>query len=349
MTKESLNEALIDARDILEAMRCQEQKYHLTIHDYLNSQDGCSYLFGMQEAWRTKMCEWAYGIVDHFQYERSVVSIAFHYIDRFLSLVAKKYNGEIEIGKNQFQLIALTSVYIAFKLNKPEGRTVCTTRSSGTLLDEFVIMSRGVFVREDIEKMEVSLLQNLKWEMNPPTPAMFIYHLFKHISKQQDDQSDLLVISLNQPRKNGQLPNDSIVSECLLADIFDHAIFFSELAIASYNISIFQSPFFIALGSILGAIESAQQDLSSLTTISFMETITSMFSLNKEEVKNAHQVSYYIIHLYSSLLNEEELYQDCHNDNIISPRKRVHSPSCVLHFSSNGTSNSEYKKTKKTY
>lgn len=93
------------------------------------------------EYWREKIAEWCYQVVDHFDFSREVVSIAIHYLDRYL---ATKY-----VNKKLFQLAAMTSLYLAVKLHEP-GRL-----SMAAMIE----LSRGVFVMEQMKAMEMELLR----------------------------------------------------------------------------------------------------------------------------------------------------------------------------------------------
>ncbi|KAL7442831.1 hypothetical protein ACHAXH_009539 [Discostella pseudostelligera] len=80
--------------------------------------------------WRKRIASWMFDVVDHFQYDRNVVSIALWYIDRYVGhlLVEEERNqrraggGRTEsasqpIKRRHFQLIAVTSLYLAIKVH----------------------------------------------------------------------------------------------------------------------------------------------------------------------------------------------------------------------------------------
>lgn len=110
----------------------------------------------INECWREKICEWAYQVIDHFDFNREVVAISLSYLDRFLCTR--------EVNKKVFQLAAMTSLYMAIKLYEPS-----TLRMSS-----FIELSRGYFTVEHIISMEETLLSELSWRMHPPTALTFV-------------------------------------------------------------------------------------------------------------------------------------------------------------------------------
>jgi hypothetical protein len=85
--------------------------------------------------WRKRIASWMFDVVDHFQYDRNVVSIALWYIDRYVGhlLVEEERNqrrggsstsshagtetDSQPIKRRHFQLIAVTSLYLAIKVH----------------------------------------------------------------------------------------------------------------------------------------------------------------------------------------------------------------------------------------
>ncbi|KAL3799968.1 hypothetical protein HJC23_007441 [Cyclotella cryptica] len=70
--------------------------------------------------WRKRIASWMYDVVDHFKYDRNVVTIALRYIDQYVShLLLRKggTTGEAIVKRRHFQLIAVTSLYLAIKIH----------------------------------------------------------------------------------------------------------------------------------------------------------------------------------------------------------------------------------------
>ena len=96
---------------------------------------------GINELWREKICEWSYQVVDHFDFSREVVSISMSFLDRYLCTR--------QVDKKLFQLAAMTTLYLAIKLNEP-----------GTLsMQSMIELSRGYFKVEQMAVMEMVILQ----------------------------------------------------------------------------------------------------------------------------------------------------------------------------------------------
>lgn len=112
----------------------------------------------INEYWREKICEWAYQVIDHFDFNREVVAVSLSYLDRFLCTR--------NVTKKVFQLAAMTSLYTAIKLYEP------TTLK----ISSFIELSRGYFTVEHIIAMEETLLRDLSWAMHPPTALSFVKH-----------------------------------------------------------------------------------------------------------------------------------------------------------------------------
>lgn len=70
--------------------------------------------------WRKRIALWMYDVVDHFKYDRNVVSIALRYIDQYVSHLLMRKSSSVEepvVKRRHFQLIAVTSLYLAIKIN----------------------------------------------------------------------------------------------------------------------------------------------------------------------------------------------------------------------------------------
>lgn len=70
--------------------------------------------------WRKRIASWMYDVVDHFKYDRNVVNIALRYIDQYVSyllLHKSSFGGESVVKRRHFQLIAVTSLYLAIKIH----------------------------------------------------------------------------------------------------------------------------------------------------------------------------------------------------------------------------------------
>lgn len=127
--------------------------------------------------WRPKIIEWFYKIVDYFEYNRDAVAIALDLLDRFHILSSEEVNGE------KYQLIAMTSLYVAIKMNPSAvpNSSGAGKRRSFSICD-FAKLSRGQFTAEDLVSMELDLLKTLNWKVNPVIPTDYLVDLLSLLS-----------------------------------------------------------------------------------------------------------------------------------------------------------------------
>ena len=95
----------------------------------------------INEVWRERICKWSYQVVDHFDLSREVVTISIHYLDRYLSTRA--------VTKKMFQLVAMTTLYLAIKLYEPGSLS----------MKSMIDLSRGFFTVEQMAEMEMDILR----------------------------------------------------------------------------------------------------------------------------------------------------------------------------------------------
>lgn len=107
--------------------------------------------------WRTQMCSWAYAVVDTFGHNRTIVAVAFNFLDRYLASL----QNTNAMSRKDFQLVTMTCLYMTIKLMEPYKLSIATMTD----------MSRGYFTTEDFEVAELELLEALEWRLNPPTAA----------------------------------------------------------------------------------------------------------------------------------------------------------------------------------
>ena len=78
-----------------------------TVHSE-NSSVSLSNSRGINEAWREKICEWIFQVIDVYNYDRNIVFILLNHLDRYLS--------KHIVDKETFQLAGITSLFLAVKL-----------------------------------------------------------------------------------------------------------------------------------------------------------------------------------------------------------------------------------------
>jgi len=241
----------IDLHDRIMAMRNQEDTAYACA-DYLDTLSSISAPVeelsglnvntssnGVNELWREKICEWSYQVVDHFDFNREVVAISLSYLDRFLSTRS--------CNKKVFQLAAMTSLYLAIKLNEP--RTL--------KMSSLVELSRGYFTADHIAAMEEAVLRALEWRMHPPTPLAFVRHL----------------LSMLRP---GTLING------VWHDVMEMSRFLTELSVCDYFF-VNHKPSTVAMAAIINSIESIGEDrFSTSDRVQFFEEIHSTSGLRQD-------------------------------------------------------------------
>lgn len=104
-------------------------------------------------------------------------------MDRYLSV-----SNAHDIEKKEFQLLAMTSLYLAVKLYEPGYLAVSGSKST---MDAILKLSRGFYTLEQMEKMEYELLQRLQWHVHPPTPHIFARHFLPPNSTEYHAIEDL--------------------------------------------------------------------------------------------------------------------------------------------------------------
>ena len=69
--------------------------------------------------WRKRIASWMYDVVDHFSYDRNIVNISLRYIDQYVSYLLANSSrvGSQVVKRRHFQLIAVTSLYLAIKIH----------------------------------------------------------------------------------------------------------------------------------------------------------------------------------------------------------------------------------------
>jgi Cyclin, N-terminal domain len=209
----------------------------------------------VNEQWRHKLCEWCYEVVDHFDFDREVVSYALHYLDR---TVAHHFMMSLPpMGKREFQLVATTSLYLAIKLHAEIGNDSQPRRK--LKIDAFVELSRGFFSVEAIEVMELKMLSILDWKLNPPTSLRFITYFLRLL-----------------PRHHALpfLPSPASVA----TSIFDVARYLCELSVCASAFTFSSHNSTVAYASIVCAMDALQHDvpMPRTTKIEFLQNLAAV-------------------------------------------------------------------------
>ena len=204
------------AAEILSVMLQKEQTVYRS-RDYLANPSSSRQV--IDEGDRTKMVDWCYRIVDTCQLEREIVAIAMEMVDRFLSKPSKVSEGVLR-DRIQFQLLTLTSLYVAIKSNEK------TALGS----DFFSHISGELYTAKEIESMERTLLNELSWCISAPTCVQMAHHILSLLS------SHLTFDKMSQDA------------------IFDEVMFQTEHAVRDFFF-VTQRPSTVALAAIFNSLD----------------------------------------------------------------------------------------------
>mmetsp|Transcript_7750 Transcript_7750/g.16592 ORF Transcript_7750/g.16592 Transcript_7750/m.16592 type:complete len:289 (-) Transcript_7750:41-907(-) len=145
----------------IEAMRSLEGNTKRS-HDYfLRSHP-------VNEQSRKAMIKWCNTVADTLSLRHETVSIAFSYLDRYLSS-GNGNSSQVLENRHKFQLAAVACYYIAVKLHE----------SAQVGVNLFVKLCRNVYSAEDILSMEKEILFYLDWKVSGPTPLDFARYLLE--------------------------------------------------------------------------------------------------------------------------------------------------------------------------
>lgn len=215
----------------------QENEAYPVCDDYL-SLSGNSASDRVSEAWRRKLCEWCFEVVDHFNFDREVVSFALDYLDRTVAI--KTEAAQEPLPKREFQLLAVTALYMAIKIH---GETDDREGPRRKLrISAFVELSRGFFSIDVIESMERTILESLKWRVNPPTCLRFT--------------ASYLRLCPRWGKVEHSAPHATVIG-----GIFDFARYLTELSVCVSAFSFNHKTSVTAYASILVALEALQHSL----------------------------------------------------------------------------------------
>ena len=141
--------------DSLAVMMQKEQTVYRSC-DYLHASASSSSsssvvnLRVVDEDVRMTMVDWCYSLIDVCQFERESVAMAMEMVDRFLSKSSKESEAVL-CDCMQYQLLAMTALYVAVKTN---GKTALA-------MDFIKYIGQDLYTIKEIEDMEQTLLDHL--------------------------------------------------------------------------------------------------------------------------------------------------------------------------------------------
>mmetsp|Transcript_19512 Transcript_19512/g.39503 ORF Transcript_19512/g.39503 Transcript_19512/m.39503 type:complete len:347 (-) Transcript_19512:142-1182(-) len=271
-------------RDQLEIMIQQEDtKYRVHAMRQRNGQlQPFSFVDGGDlDVCRRKMCEWAFNVVDYFDFSRDLVSVSLNHADRFMASILASGGS---ICKRRFQSISVTALYLTLKLQGMSSGRVDAESGRKRLLSirTFVELSRGILSIESLEVEEEKMMKGLGYLLNPPTPVKFVEYLVHFLAQGKNSSS----ISRHA------LPT-SKVDDRTLHYTYELARYFTELAVFERALSTGLKPSCIAYASILNAMDAMDaRALSASTKDDFKRCVSSLTSLqvHKEDITQAQSL-----------------------------------------------------------
>ncbi|KAL7529833.1 hypothetical protein ACHAWF_003128 [Thalassiosira exigua] len=175
---------------------------------------------------RAKMVEWSMQVSDFCKFQRETVAMSMGYVDRFLGTSSPRARRALG-DKKEFQLVAMTALYISVKLFEP------VAMDAGLLAE----ISHGCYEEEEILEMEEEILRALSWRMNGPTAHAFVEH----------------ILALLPPPAYGR-------DRTTASTLRDFSRFQAEIAVADYDLSL-NKPSIVALAAVLNSIEGIEKKL----------------------------------------------------------------------------------------
>ncbi|KAL7534563.1 hypothetical protein ACHAXR_005953 [Thalassiosira sp. AJA248-18] len=159
------NNNISNTLECIEAMRAQEDTSS-SCYNYLQS-SACNNE-DIDEACRKSMVVWCQQVQKALKLSPQTVWIATSFFDRYLSSGKGKSQEALE-NQYKFQLAAITSFYIAVKINEPVELDVA----------KLAKLCKGYYEESKILSMETDILFALEWRVSCPTPMDFVMHLLE--------------------------------------------------------------------------------------------------------------------------------------------------------------------------
>lgn len=116
-----------------------------------------------EEICRGKLCDWCYSIVDGYELDRSTAAVAMSYFDRLVPRTKGRY----------WILSIAACLNIAIKVNSYGGQMI-SPKKMAELASTIMSNNDKSYSSGDILKMEIYVLEELDWFVNPPVPQTFL-------------------------------------------------------------------------------------------------------------------------------------------------------------------------------
>jgi hypothetical protein len=169
------------ALEHIRSMRIQEGKSYRIPTEHLESivmsceiefdeekkDDACSTMsrsnLSTYLGWRSQMVVWCYSIAETCKFQKETVEIAMSMVDCYVAVRTQQLFEDAFA----YQLSCMVCLYIAAKTHEAQCLTPKQLES----------LSSGRFSAQQIEAMEIRVLSDIQWRVNPPTASAFCRHL----------------------------------------------------------------------------------------------------------------------------------------------------------------------------
>lgn len=268
--------------------KCGQHEIDSVSLDHLSQEDSRieynhSTRIKMYSQWRHKMCDWSYDVVDHFGFDREVVSISMNFFDRYVASTCVEGKSDEKLKDDRFpsrkrprdeafelnmknaQLLGMTTLFLAIKVHGNQERSDGQGKTC-LQIKRFVELSRGQFTEVDILSMEQSVLYTLNWSINPPTPARFVTSFINYIGICTG-----LISNLN---------TDFNRKDDVKIAVYELSLYLIEVSMLNYRLSVRIKPSHLALAAILAATDATDNvSLTSEQRLSFLNNIQNLIPM----------------------------------------------------------------------
>lgn len=138
--------------DTLEVLLEQEERY-------LSSSSLEPAPSNFNQDWFRKMAQWCFTVAKFVNIDREVVEVSLYNTYRYISDI----DSEEEVSSIEFQIISMSSLFITSK----------TASERALSAEHLESLGRKKIFAQDILDMELVMLNQLNWKLNPPTVEDF--------------------------------------------------------------------------------------------------------------------------------------------------------------------------------
>jgi len=293
-TGEPSKSALTPSPQLVNCFRLESSADYQVTPDYLHSSalpfnsENSETLVG--ERCRRKTCEWMYDICDFFLLNREVVGVSLYYVDRYFTI---KFDGRVPISRKEFQLVALTSLYLAIKTHGEARNDLADTTAQPWnrlvfSLETCASISRKSFGVPEIKACELSILTSLNWHINPVVPSgIVVDYLVSYLPQ-------VLQGSIADNRSSSLAESDA---ECIKFHVYDCAKYLAELSVSVPALCLVYRPSIVSYASILVAFDTLRTppaSISSRQRLEFEEVAGQVsagyYDRRKEDIEGASKI-----------------------------------------------------------